>query len=75
MPVTHEGLTVKVISQGPGQAGTVGSTSVEGSFLLVNLSMFILQLRFPKFVNYCHLLSINCTRIPLIFARVELSRF
>ena len=55
-------------TKGQGQVDAVGPTSVEGSFfLLVNLSMFILQLRFPKFVDYGHLLSINCTKITLTF--------
>ena len=39
--MTHEGLKVKVIDQGQGQAGAVGPTSVEGSFFLLNLAMFL----------------------------------
>ena len=34
---------------------------------LVNLAMFILELHFPKFVNYCQLLSIMSAKITLTY--------
>ena len=64
VPITHQKLKVKVRMMWSVRP------RLRDVFLLVNLAMFILQLYFPKFDNYCHLLSIICTKISLTFARM-----